>query len=249
VPASLPPAIVRVAHRGAAGLFPENTLLAFHPAVEIGVDMLELDVQLTRDGALVAMHDQTLERTTNGTGRLSDQDLAALRELEAGHGERIPLLEEVLALADAAGVRLVIEIKGSGEASSQRIAEALVPMLSTAGWVDRAVLTSFHAGALRRVRALDPRLPCLLDPVPLDGSLSPRAVCEQTLTAGANIVGYDFRHVTPALVKECRLTGLTLWSWTPNSAEDIRRQVELGVQAVVTDRPDVLNEVLHDFAL
>jgi glycerophosphoryl diester phosphodiesterase len=240
--------IVRVAHRGASGLFPENTLLAFRRAVEIGTEMLELDVQLTRDGALVVMHDQTLERTTNGTGRLADHSLAELSQLDAGQGERIPEMAEVFALADAAGVRLVIELKGTDAASSSRIGEALLPQLAAAGWVDRAIVTSFHAGALRRVRALEPALSLMLDPTPLDGSLSPRAVCAQTLAAGANIAGYDYKHTTPALVEECRLTGLALWVWTPNSEADILRQVRLGVQAVVTDRPDVLNEVLHAIA-
>lgn len=243
------PGVVRVAHRGASGLFPENTLLAFQRAVEIGTDMLELDLQLTRDGALVVMHDQNLERTTNGTGRLADHSLTELRQLDAGQGERIPLLDEVLALAHAARVRLMLELKGTDDASSLRIGEALLPALAASGWIDRVIVTSFHGGALRGVRALEPSLSIMLDPTPLDGSLSPRAVCAQTLAASANVVGYDYRHVTAALVKECRLTGLALWAWTPNSEADILSQVRLGVQAVVTDRPDVLNEVLHAVAL
>jgi glycerophosphoryl diester phosphodiesterase len=242
------PAIVRVAHRGASGLAPENTLLAFRRAVELGTDLLELDVQLTRDGELVVMHDQTLDRTTNGAGRLSDHRLAELRQLDAGQGERIPTLAEVLNLAHQAGVRLVVEIKGYDDASSLAIAEAVVPALVAAGWVDRAIVASFNADGLRRARALEPRLPSLFDPVPLDGSLSPRAVCDQTLAAGANIAGYWHELITPAVVDECRLAGLTLWAWAPNSAEAIRRQVQLGVQGVVTDRPDVLNEVLRDWA-
>ena len=249
MPISLANRFVRVAHRGASGLFPENTLLAFREALACGTDMLELDVQLARDGELVVMHDQTLDRTTNGTGRLADHTLAELRQLDAGRGERIPTLAEVLALADAAGVRLMIEIKGADEASSLRIAEALVPGLAAAGWVGRAVPTSFFPGALRRVRALEPRLAVLLDPVPWDGSLSPRQVCDQALAAGANIVGSDQRHVTAALVDECRLNGLTLWPWTANSRADITRLLELGVPGLLTDYPDVLNEVLHGAAL
>jgi glycerophosphoryl diester phosphodiesterase len=243
------PPLVRIAHRGASGLCPENTRLAFHRAVALGTDLLELDVLLSRDGELVVMHDQTLERTTNGTGRVGDHDLAELRRLDAGQGERIPLLAEVLALAQAAEVRLVIELKGADEAHSVRIAEALLPALAAAGWLDRVVVTSFHADALRRARALCPTLAAMLDPVPWDGSLSPRAVCEQALRAGANIVGSDQRHVTQALVDECRLTGLALWPWVANTPEAIGRLLRLGVPGLMTDRPDVLNEVLHAFAI
>ncbi len=242
------PPVVRIAHRGASGLFPENTLLAFRRAVEIGTDMLELDVQVTRDGALVVMHDQTLERTTNGAGRVCDHSLSELRLLDAGQGERIPVLAEVMELAQAAGVRLVVEIKGDDEARSQGITAALLPALAAAGWVDRAIVTAFQPGALRQARALEPHLSTMLDPAPWDGSLSPRAVCEQALAAGANIVGSDHRYVTQALVDECRLTGLTLWPWTANTPADLGRLLRLGVPGLLTDRPDVLNEVLHGFA-
>lgn len=245
----MPLPFVRIAHRGASGLCPENTLLAFRRAVEIGTDLIELDVLLSRDDALVVMHDQTLDRTTNGTGRVRDHTLEELRRLDAGQGERIPLLSEVLDFAQAAGVRLVIEIKGDDAASHQRITEALVPMLVAAHWVERSIVTAFDGAALRRARELEPRLPAMLDPVPWDGSLSPRAVCEQALAANANIVGSDHRHVTPALVDECRLSGLALWPWTANRPEDIRRLVLLGVPGLFTDRPDVLNEVLHDVTL
>lgn len=239
---------VRIAHRGASGLYPENTLLAFRRAAECGVDMLELDVLFSRDGALVVVHDQTLDRTTNGTGPVGAHTLAELRALDAGQGERIPVLDEALALAREAGLRVVVEMKGGDAAASEAIAEALVPALSQAGWLDRAVVSSFHPGALRRARALAPRLPAMLDPTPWDGSLTPRAACEQALTAGANVLGYDQRHVTAALVDECRLCGLALWPWVANTPDDIGRLVRLGVPGLMTDRPDVLNEVLDAIA-
>ena len=236
--------VVRVAHRGASGLYPENTLLAFEHAVETGVDVIELDVQLTRDGELAVIHDARLERTTDAAGWVRDHTAAQLRQADAGLGQRVPLLRQVLPWARAAGVRLAIEAKGQDETESLNITEALVAALAQASWIGRAIVTSFVPGALRRARAMEPRLATMLDPSPQDGNLSPREICEQGLMAGANSLSYDHTLVTPAVAAECRLTGLALWPWAPNTAEDMRRLLVLGVPGIETDRPDILNQVL-----
>src|SRR5260370_18711114 len=101
--------VVRVAHRGASGLVPENTLLAFERAIALGVDALELDVQLTRDGELAVIHDARLERTTSGAGWVRDHTAAQLRELDAGLNQAIPLLSELLPLAETGAGLLVVE--------------------------------------------------------------------------------------------------------------------------------------------
>jgi glycerophosphoryl diester phosphodiesterase len=238
--------VVRVAHRGASGLAPENTLLAFERAIALGVDALELDVQLTRDGELVVIHDARLERTTSGAGWVRDHTVAQLRELDAGLGQAVPLLAEVLALAEAGRVRLCVEAKGEDEIECVTIAEAVVAVLRAANWIQRAILTSFVPAALLRGRALAPHLATMLDPSPQDGSLSPRELCEQTLACGANSLSYDFSFVTPAVAAECRLTGLALWPWAPNEPDDIRAMLALGVPGIETDRPDVLNAVLQE---
>jgi glycerophosphoryl diester phosphodiesterase len=237
--------VVRVAHRGASGLYPENTLLAFERAIALGVDAIELDVHLTRDGELAVIHDDRLGRTTNGSGWVRDHTAAELRALDAGLGQVVPMLGEVLSLAEAAGVRLCVEAKGENEAECLPIAEAVVAALAHAGWTGRAILTAFVPGALRRARALEPRLATMLDPWPQDGSLSPRQLCEQTLAAGANSLSYDHSFVTQAVAEECRLSGLALWPWAPNTAADMRRLLDLGVPGIETDRPDILNQVLR----
>ncbi len=237
--------VVRVAHRGASGLCPEDTLLAFERAIALGVDALELDVHLTRDGELAVIHDATLERTTNGAGWVRDHTAAELRRLDAGQGQPVPMLVDVLPLAERAGVRLCVEAKGEDETQTVLVAEAVVAALAHAGWMSRAILTSFVPGALRRVRTLEPRLATMLDPSPQDGSLSPRAICEQALAAGANSLSCDQALVTPAVAAECRLTGLALWPWGANTAEDIERLLSLGVPGIETDRPDILNAVLQ----
>lgn len=235
---------VRIAHRGASAEYPENTLLAFRKAIEQGVDLIEFDVHLTRDDALVVMHDSTLERTTNGTGPVRACDLVALRRLDAGLGERVPLLTEAIALARTHDIRLCIEIKGENEAESLAITGALVAELEREAFIERSIITSFIPAALLRAKALNPQLATLLDPSPQDGSLTPRQICEQTLAAGANCISYDVEFLTPEIAAEARLTGLVLWPWAPNTAEAIRRVLEMGVPGIMTDRPDILNAVL-----
>src|ERR671938_442670 len=102
-----------VGHRGAMGHCPENTLASFERGLELGADWIEVDVHLSRDGALVVIHDETLERTTNGSGLVRERTLAELQRLDAGHGERIPTLEEVLVWARGRGIGVDVEIKNA----------------------------------------------------------------------------------------------------------------------------------------
>jgi glycerophosphoryl diester phosphodiesterase len=237
---------VRIAHRGASIDEPENTLRAFARAIELGVDMLELDVNLTRDGVLVVIHDTTLERTTNGAGLVREHTLAHIQSFDAGRGQRVPTLGEVFDLVRATSVRLCVEIKGASDEEDLAITEATIVALERADFLGRALVTSFSPAALLRAKALRPTLATLLDPSPQDGSLTPRQICEQTLAAGANCLSYDVRYLDQAVVDEARLSGLVLWPWAPNEPGEIRRVLRLGVPGLMTDRPDVLNAVLDE---
>ena len=123
-------AIVRVAHRGASAQYPENTLLAFRRAIEQGVDALEIDIRSTADDELIVMHDPTLERTTNGHGNVRTQNLQEIRQLDAGQGEKVPLLQEVIQMAREAQIRLCVEIKGTVETEELALAEAIIRVRS-----------------------------------------------------------------------------------------------------------------------
>jgi glycerophosphoryl diester phosphodiesterase len=241
--------LLRIAHRGASAQFPENTLMAFRQAIEQGVDMLEIDVHSTADDQLVVIHDRTLERTTNGHGNVHDHRFHELRQLDAGQGERIPLFEEVIQLAREAEIRLCVEIKGISGEEELTLPEAIVRALEASDFLSQSVLTSFSPKALLRAKATNAEASTMLDPSPQDGSLTPRQICAQALCAGANGVCYDFRILTPAIVRECQLTGLALWAWHPDEPEDLRHLLRLGVSGIMTNRPDVLNEVLDDIAL
>lgn len=236
--------VVRVAHRGASVEYPENTLLAYRKAIDYGIDALEADIHLTRDRELVAIHDGSLSRTTNGSGRVYEHTLSELETLDAGRGEKIPRLAQIFNLAEIAPIRLYLEIKGDSEAEFLEVAEALVGAVETAGLLSRVIFTSYSPPALLRAKALQPVASTMLDPYPQDGSLTPQQICEQTLRAGANSISYDFQLLTPHIAGEARLCGLTLFPWMPNEPEDIRRTLALGVTGVMTDRPDILNQVL-----
>jgi glycerophosphoryl diester phosphodiesterase len=129
----------RGAHRGRSGPVPENTMAAFRNAVDLGADRLELDVQMTKDGELVVIHDETVDRTTNGTGRVADLTLAEIRALDAGQGERVPTFKEVLRFAGEAGLE-----------------EKVIGQVVEAGYVDQTAIQSFDGATLERIRAIDP---------------------------------------------------------------------------------------------
>ncbi len=238
--------LIRIAHRGASQKCPENTLLAFRTAVKQGTDFVETDVQMTRDGELVLMHDETLDRTTNGSGFVHDHTFALLRELDAGKGERVPTLRELFELARTGGIRLCLEVKGQDAEEGIAIATAVVAAITHQDFISQAIVTSFFQQALRRAKQLEPRLSLMLDPSPQDGSLGARDICEQTLAAQANIISYDWHLLTPEIVREAELVGLALWPWAPDTADEIRRLLSLGVPGVMTDCPDVLNQVLYE---
>src|SRR6185295_18982896 len=139
---------MRVAHRGASGQYPENTLLAFRRAIEQGVDALELDVHRTADDELVVIHDSTLERTTNGYGNVHDKTLQEIRQLDAGQCEKIPLLDEVIQLTRAAQIRLFVEVKGATEAEGLAITESTVRALQAATFLSQVIVNSFSSQAL-----------------------------------------------------------------------------------------------------
>jgi glycerophosphoryl diester phosphodiesterase len=241
------PSILRVAHRGASAQYPENTLLAFRRAIEQGVDALELDVHRTVDDELVVIHDSTLERTTNGSGNVREHSLQQIRQLNVGQGEKIPLLSEVIQLAREAQIRLFVEVKGATEAEGLAIAESTVRALEAGSFLSQVILTSFSPSTLLRAKSIQPEISTMLDPSPQDGTFTPRQICAQALRACANCLSYDFRFLASAIATECQLTGLALWPWDPDEPEDMKQMIKLGVPGLITNRPDVLNEVLRDF--
>src|SRR6478736_95849 len=151
-----------IAHRGASGNAPENTLAAFKKAVALGASFVETDLQLSRDAHFVAMHDDTVNRTTNGQGAVHDMTLTELRRLDAGSwfgsefaGERIPTLEEILEFSKKNDVVFYLELKPSGAWGGEH---ALIGALRQTGEIARTVVISFDLGIISALRKIEPTL-------------------------------------------------------------------------------------------
>ena len=239
-------------HRGACALAPENTLAAFRKAIELGADGMEMDLQLTRDAAVVVIHDDTLERTTDGRGRVTDLSLAEVRQADAGvkfgpayRGERVPMLTEVIDLVKASGndrVRLNLEIKfGKGrEGQPGDVEERVLAVLRAAAFVDRVTVQSFHHPSPAKLKALEPRMAIGLLVGARQPSPDPVALVREY---GAEYYAPEHHLVTPELLRALHQAGIPVVTWTVNEEHLMRRLIEAGLgslrgDAIISDYPD-----------
>jgi glycerophosphoryl diester phosphodiesterase len=240
--------VLVAAHRGGAALWPENSLSAFRGAIALGVDALEFDVHLTADGEAVVIHDSTLDRTTTGRGpvrALTLAEVAALRLRDrsgAPTDDRVPTLVEVLDLARPAPLLVLPEIKLDGERGAYpEIERRVVEPLRARGLLGRASVQSFDGATLRRVRALEPAARTMLlvgrTRLQAHGGSAADAV-RWAVEVGAADLGIDHRFIDAALVTVARAAGVRLAAWTVNADDDVRRMGALGVDVVMSDRPD-----------
>jgi glycerophosphoryl diester phosphodiesterase len=232
--------LLNIAHRGASGTCPENTLRAFMTAAEAGAVMCELDVQVARDGALAVIHDETVDRTTDGRGRVAGLTLHELKLLDAGvkfgarfAGERIPTLEEVFdTLGDRCGLNLELKA-GAADAPVCR-------MVRVRQAYDTTIVSSFDWDVLERVKAIDPAIRI--------GVLSDKRA--DTMIAAARALGawavnprYDL--CTMELVMEARRHGLKVLAWTVDEPTLMSRMIANGVDGIMTNYPDRLSALIR----
>jgi glycerophosphoryl diester phosphodiesterase len=246
-----PGARVRViAHRGFSGVAPENTLAAFQKAIEVNADMFELDVLLSRDGRVVVIHDDTVERTTDGVGSVSALTLAELRALDAGSwfsaefaGERIPTLEETLELAkDRILVNIEIKTEAVTDQASGGIVDKTLAIVRRADMMDQVVISSFDPRALAHTRKLDPSVKTAsLYNAELQEDMAPEQVME---AVGSNGFNLSRRQVDAGIVEACHRLDRPVAVYTVNEIDEMKAMLELGVDAIFTDHPDRLIEVL-----
>jgi glycerophosphoryl diester phosphodiesterase len=211
------------------GVEPENTLRSFVRAEQEGLDVIELDLHLSKDGALVVMHDADVDRTTDGAGPIAERTLAELRELDAGRGERIPVFEEVVTAVKAP---LQAEIKDVAAA------QALAEVLRSRDLVDRVDVISFHDEALAAIRTLLPGVRTALV-----GSRYGADVVDRALAVGATMLSLNIRRLTLELVERAHAAQLKVVAWTVNTHDQLRLARGLGLDGVVTDLPEIRRAV------
>lgn len=245
---------IAMAHRGSMLLWPENTMTAFQEAVDLGYRYLETDLQISRDGVLVTFHDDTLDRTTEGTGLVSDYSLEELQELDAGYrfqldgdypyrscGVRIPTLEELATTYPDQVFSLDLKTDG--------MEEALIETIRRLDLWNRVIVGSFSDARLQRFRSLSDR--------PVAMSAGPRETLRFVTSARLHL---PFRPVSDSFqvpVKHCitivsartvqaaHSVGVPLIVWTINEQEEMQELLDLGVDGIITDRPDLLRTLLE----
>jgi len=230
-----------VAHRGFSGKAPENTLAAVRLAIALPyVQWIEIDVQLSKDGVPVVIHDYSLDRTTNGHGKVKDMEWEQMKRLDAGswkgrayRGERVPSLEEVLDLAKGR-LQLNIELKTVGNLYPG-IEKKVLDLISSRGMRDEVVLTSFEAGALQRAKELEPHLKTGLIYDSRSGDPARRV---QEL--GCSFLSISFSRLNPSLVKRLTEQNVKVMAWTVDKAKEMRRLADMHSDIMIcTNRPDI----------
>lgn len=224
--------MIKIGHRGAMGYAPENTLLSFKKAIPL-CDMVELDVYVCKTGEVIVFHDHRLERCTNGTGLVMDKTFTELQALDAGEGEQIPTLAEVLELVDNQ-VAINIELKGPGTA--QPVFQVVNQFIKDGRYtLDRFVISSFNHPELNQFKALAPEasIGCLISCIPADLA----AIAESVQAEYLNVCG---EFISQELVDDAHRRGLKVMVWTVNEIDDIAYIKGLGVDGIFSNYPDRL---------
>jgi glycerophosphoryl diester phosphodiesterase len=236
-----PSRFLNIGHRGASGACPENTLAAFRKAIDLGADMVELDCQLTRDGEVVVIHDEALDRTTSGRGPVSERTLTEIRALDAGSwfsrafaGERVPTLVEVV---ECLRGKVTLNLEMKGDADPGRLEVQCLGILRSLRFFEATVFSSFSARRVRMLRELsaEARIGVLIE----DPSGWPAALA-LAAELGAEALHPERRLAKPPAVTEAHAHGLELRVWPVNRTAEMESLFAMGVDGIFTDHPDRL---------
>jgi glycerophosphoryl diester phosphodiesterase len=241
-----------ISHRGYSIAYPENTMPAYHKAVELGAEMIECDVNITRDGTLVMMHDATLDRTTNGTGRVNAATWDEIQRLDAGAkfdarfaGTRIPSTRDMLNFLRAAGIYGCFEIKGGNVETAKQIASALIDLFVEMNALETNFISSYYHEAMALAKNKVPELQLAPERLPDDAPPDPPEALRQARALGANVLQYQVTVLVPEVVQLLHDNDIALWSWTTNTEQDLAYSIELGADAVMGDDVETMLRVLN----
>jgi len=240
-----------IAHRGYSRVAPENTLPAYRRAIEAGADMVEMDINLTRDGELVLIHDHFLERTTNGKGLVQDYILEEIKQLDAGYhfqprveGARIPTVEEAIQLINEAGVLVCLEIKGGNSQHACAIAEKLLQLIRKYNAFDWANICSYYPEAIALAKRLAPELVTSRERLPDDSPFDIKDAVKQALECNSPVMLSDFEILKPGDIDDLHKAGIAMWTWNPFELEDIHAVIEQHTDGVMGDNPEAARAIV-----
>jgi glycerophosphoryl diester phosphodiesterase len=225
-----------IAHRGTRAKEPENTIRGIKRAFTCRADAVEIDVRLSKDGKVMVIHDETLERTTNGVGSVREKRSAELKLLDAGKGEEIPILSEVLSLSKGFGIELVVEMKEEG------IEERVMREIEDLGMDEEEVtISSFFHPSLLKIKELEPKIKTGV----IISSL-PVFPVNLARDANANVIFPKYPRLNGELVEKAHKNGIDVYPWVINRKKDLEKVIELGVDGIVTDDPCLIRRLIKD---
>lgn len=231
---------LKIGHKGASLITPENTLLAFQKAIDLKADYVEFDLHLTRDNEIVICHDADTLRTTGIKKVIKETTLGELQRLDAGQGEKIPTLKELIQLSKGK-LNLQPEIKAQG------MDELIVDMLKRNNLMDTTIISSFDLTELLKVKALDSRIKIgYLIPSEITRINLFKRFIHKALKNDFYAIHPHYNSLTPEIVNDAHDNGLKINVWTVDEEEIIRKLIEFGVDGIITDDLDLLNKILEN---
>lgn len=239
-----------IAHRGASSISPENTLPAFIKAIEMGCDGIELDVQLSKDGYVMVIHDDSLQRTTSGIGNVSDYTLSQLKSLNAAKlysnkyfGVKIPTLEEVFQLILNTNIRLIVELKGSYTALPDKV----VNLIKYYNLKDRVTISSYNHDYLKHIKALHPDI--LTE---VDFFVVMEDIIKFSRKLKVNVLCGEYKYIERMCslkVKRIKRNNLSLLAYTVDDEEHMLKLIKKGVDGIMTNRPEILLNLKNEYTI
>ena len=223
--------MIKIGHRGARGYEPENTLISFQKALDLGVDGIELDVHLSKDGVVVVIHDETVDRTTDGIGAIHDLAVAKIKKLRTDKNQQIPTLTEVLDLIDK---RVFVNIELKGKGTSKPVVQLVEKYIAENDWsYGDFIISSFDWNLLDEVVVLNPKIPI---------AVLTETTVEEALAFAKKIkataINPDYTLLSPENSKQLKGEGFQIFPWTVNEIDAIAKMKSYGVDGIISDYPD-----------